>query len=44
MTEKSSDTGREEDAASEQTRGSFPIALVGLILLVVLIASNMKCS
>lgn len=44
MSKKSSDAGQEADSASEPSRGSFPIALAGLILLVVLIATNMKCS
>ncbi len=44
MSEKSSDAGHGEESTLEQARGSLPIALAGLVLLIVLIASNMKCS
>jgi len=33
----------EGQSASPESRGSMSIALIGLLLLVVLIATNMKC-
>lgn len=43
MSKTSSDSAQGESSVSESSRGSTPIALIGLLLLVVLIATNMKC-
>lgn len=43
MSNATSGSGPEGESDSPSGPGSLPIALIGLLLLVVLIATNMKC-